>query len=100
MAISAITYGELVFGAEKSQNREKNLKTVEAIREIFPIQVVDACVMEIFGRTKATLQKSGKVVDDMDLMIASTAIANKLTLVAHNRKHFAHISGLSLEDWY
>ena len=100
MFISAVTYGELVFGAEKSQNCERNLKTVEAIRAIFPIRNVDARVMEIFGRTKATLQKSGKIVDDMDLMIASTAIANNLTLVTHNTKHFAHIPGLSLEDWY
>ena len=101
MSISAISYGELVFGAEKSQNREKNLKTVEAIRAIFPIEGGgDARVMEVFGQTKAFLQKSGMIVDDMDLMIVSTALANNMTLVTHNTKHFVHILGLSLEDWF
>ncbi len=57
-------------------------------------------MMEVFGQTKAFLQKSGMIVDDMDLMIVSTALANNMTLVTHNTKHFVHILGLSLEDWF
>ena len=45
MAISVVSYGELVFGAEKSQYREKNMKTVQSISEIFPIENITAYIM-------------------------------------------------------
>lgn len=35
MYISVISYGELVYGAEKSQSVEKNLETVKEIKAIF-----------------------------------------------------------------
>lgn len=62
MLISVVSYGELVFGAEKSSNREKNMKTVEAIKSIFPMLDVDSKIMSCFGRIKATLQKAGKML--------------------------------------
>ena len=100
MAISVVSYGELVFGAEKSQYREKNMKTVQSISEIFPIENITADIMEYFGKLKAQLQKSGKVIDDMDLLIASTAISRNMILVTHNTKHFTEIPNLTIEDWF
>jgi tRNA(fMet)-specific endonuclease VapC len=34
-----------------------------------------------------------------DLMIASIALANKLTVVTHNTADFSRVPGLTLEDW-
>ena len=56
--------------------------------------------MECFGKLKAQLQKSGKVIDDMDLLIASTAISRNMILVTHNTKHFIEIPNLAIEDWF
>ena len=56
--------------------------------------------MDIFGEIKAGLQKSGHTIDDMDLLIAATAIAQNMVLVTHNTKHFEHIPGIRLVDWY
>lgn len=100
MSISVISYGELVFGARKSQQVQKNLQTVETIKNIFPIENIDSDVMDVFGELKAKLQKTGNPVDDMDLLIGSTAIANDMTLVTHNTKHFENMPGLKLVDWY
>lgn len=100
MSISVISYGELVFGAQKSQQIQKNLQTVETIKKIFPIENIDSDVMDVFGELKAQLQKTGKPVDDMDLLIGSTAIANDMALVTHNTKHFENMPGLKLVDWY
>jgi len=36
---------------------------------------------------------------EMDLLIASVAMAHKAILVTHNVKHFEQIEGLLLEDW-
>lgn len=100
MAISVISYGELVYGAKKSKSVEKNLETVRAVKNIFPIIDITTDVMDIFGRIKADAQKIGRLTDDMDLLIAATALASGMTLVTHNTKHFEHISNLKTEDWF
>lgn len=98
-AISVITYGELVYGARKSANSEKNLAKVYRLAELFPIIDISPAIMEIFGELKASLEKSGKTIDDMDLLIASTAIVNNLILVTNNEKHFQRIPGLEMVNW-
>ena len=100
MAISVITYGELVFGAEKSLHREKNLHTVHQIKALFPIITIDTDVMDCFGKLKAQRQKTGKSIDDMDLLVAATALCKGMILVTHNTKHFESIPDLHLEDWF
>jgi tRNA(fMet)-specific endonuclease VapC len=48
---------------------------------------------------KADLKRQGNIILDADIMIAAIAIANKLTLVTNNEKHFIRIPNLSLENW-
>ncbi len=98
-AISVITYGELLFGAKKSRNRERNLAVVYRIKELFPILNVDKAVIETFSGIKANIQKTGNIIDDMDLLIASTALTMNLILVTNNEKHFNKIKGLKIENW-
>lgn len=100
MSVSVVSYGELVYGAEKSKSVEKNLKTVSEIKDIFPITDITTNVMDVFGKIKAHVQKIGKPTDDMDLLIAATAIANDMTFVTHNTKHFENIPNLKLMDWF
>ena len=98
-AISVITYGELLYGAKKSRNVEKNLAVVYRIKELFPIIGIDKAVMETFSAVKVTIQKIGSSIDDMDLLIASTAMTMNYTLVTNNEKHFGKIKGLKIENW-
>ena len=100
MSLSVIFYGELVFGAKKSKAAEKNMETVNAIKSIFPLLEITSEIMNIFGEIKAYTQKIGKTIDDMDLLIAATAITNNFTLVTHNMKHFKNIPNLKVEDWF
>lgn len=100
MSLSVISYGELVFGAKKSGSVEKNLKTVEYIKSIFSLVDVTPDVMDVFGELKAKIQKTGRIIDDMDLLIASTAIAENMILVTHNMKHFEKIPNLQIQDWF
>ena len=97
--LSVITYGELLYGAYKSTNADKNLATIRRLAEIFPIVNVSPSVMETFGNLKASLEKSGAVIADLDLMIASTAIVHNLVLVTNNERHFGRISSLNIENW-
>jgi tRNA(fMet)-specific endonuclease VapC len=98
-SLSVITYGELIFGAIKSRNREQNLANIHRIAEIFPILPITPAIMETYGELKANLAKSGSIIADMDLMIASTAITHNLILATNNEKHFGRISILKLENW-
>jgi tRNA(fMet)-specific endonuclease VapC len=47
----------------------------------------------------ADLRQRGQPLDDIDLLIAGTAIASDLVLVTHNHKHFERIRRLEVEDW-
>jgi len=45
------------------------------------------------------LLASGVTVGEFDLLIGTTALANKLTLATLNVKDFAKIPSLKVEDW-
>lgn len=96
--ISEITLAELKFGVAKSQAKDKNQKTLEnflsgiQILPIFP-------ALEIYAEEKARLQKSGKIIDDFDLLIGATAVSFDLTVVTNNTSHFSRLNDIKLEDW-
>lgn len=99
ISISMISYAELVFGAKRSQNEQKNMIKVNRIREIYPIEELNVGVMEIFADIKAKMYAKAIRIEDMDLCIAATAIYNDLILVTNNTKHFKNIPLLKLENW-
>ncbi len=99
ISISMITYAELIFGAKLSQNEQKNMIKVNHIRDIYPIEELNEGVMEVFADIKAKMVEKGIRIEDMDLLIASTAIYNELVLVTNNTKHFKNIPNLKLENW-
>ncbi len=99
ISISMITYAELVFGAKRSQNAQKNIIKVNHIRNIYPIEELNEGVMEVFADIKAKMFDKGIRIEDMDLLIAATAIYNELTLVTNNTKHFENVPNLKIENW-
>ncbi|MBN2657852.1 MAG: type II toxin-antitoxin system VapC family toxin [Spirochaetales bacterium] len=98
-SLSVVTYGELIYGARKSSNIERNLATAHRVAELFPLINLSASIFEIFGELKASLGFKGQIIDDMDLLIASTALSHNLVLVTNNEKHFRRIPGLEVENW-
>jgi tRNA(fMet)-specific endonuclease VapC len=98
-AVSIITYGELLYGAKKSGRPQKNLALVVRIGEIFPLVDVTRAVIEVFSDLKASLSKEGRILADMDLLIAATALSLNYALVTNNEKHFSRVPGLRLDNW-
>ncbi|MBR5699905.1 MAG: PIN domain-containing protein, partial [Bacteroidales bacterium] len=96
-AISEISLAELYVGVYKGDNRrlEPILKFLEETLTIVPI----SASIKTYARIRAHLESEGTVLDDMDLLIAATALANGYTLVTHNTKHFARVPGLKVVDW-
>ena len=53
----------------------------------------------VFAEKKAILKKSGNMIADLDLMIASIALKNNAILVTHNIRHFKRLKKLKIENW-
>ena len=98
-ALSVITYGELLYGAENSARRNENLARIHRIAELFPVIDVTRAVMETLSSVKFSLKRSGRTVGDFDLVIASTAITIGYSVVTNNQRHFDKISGLNTANW-
>jgi tRNA(fMet)-specific endonuclease VapC len=98
-AISIITFGELLYGAKKSIQRDKNTSVVYRLAEVFPIVGITRSTIEAFTDVKIALELKGERIEDFDLLIAATALSLNYTLVTNNTKHYKKIEGLQLENW-
>ena len=88
--LSQAGVAELRFGAEKSQNRTKNLQRIEKLKEAFPElkiddDVWDDDVWDDYVRIKAELSKFGRSIHDMDLLIVATAKRYDLVLISNDK---------------
>jgi tRNA(fMet)-specific endonuclease VapC len=99
--VSSISLAELSSGAYRMAS-DRGLFEVEFIKKIFNILPFGSNEYEdvgCFGRSKALLYGAGIPIDDMDLLIGSSALAGGFTMVTHNVRHFSHIPGLAIKDW-
>jgi tRNA(fMet)-specific endonuclease VapC len=96
--ISEITLAELKYGVANSLTPERNNKALtNFLSGIQILLIFDA--LDTFATEKARLRKEGRLVDDFDLLIGSSAIANDLTLVTNNEKHFERLIGIRMTNW-
>ncbi len=73
------------------------------IQRLFEILPFDDFAASIYSDLVSRLKPKGKLPQKLDLMIASTAIANNLILVSRNIQDFKDIkevSNLMLENWF
>lgn len=97
LGMSIISLGELLSGAYKSSNMEKSLKEIDQIFSLgVTVENLSHEIMNTYAKTRIELEESGKRLDEFDLLIAATAIVNKLILVTRNLNHFKRIKGLKL----
>ncbi len=96
--VSEITIAELKYGIAKSTYKEKNQKVLDKFVEKIEILPIFP-VLDIYANEKARLKSKGKMLDDFDLLIGTTAIFNNLTLVTKNITDFDRLDGIVIEDW-
>ncbi len=99
LCISAITLAELKHGVEKSSKPERNeLALAQFLTALTVIPFDDLAAVE-YGKICAYLQKQGKPIGTMDMLIAASAISSDMTLVTNNTREFERIPNISLENW-
>jgi len=74
---TSISLAELKFGAYKSDQIQSNLKNVEYLARGLSVLPFNEDTSEHYGRIKARLSDAGSIIEDMDILIASIALANE-----------------------
>ena len=99
LAISVVTLGELRFGAEKSQSRERALAVIAQLEAMMQIAPLVEAVGKHYGQIRATLQQHGEIIGNNDLWLAAHARAKGWILVTNNEREFVRVKGLQIENW-
>ena len=99
LAMSTITLGELRFGAEKSQARERAMATIEQLTQVIQACPLPVTAGEHYGHIRAALQKQGQPIGNNDLWLAAHARAEGWILVTNNTREFERVPDLQVENW-
>ena len=107
MAISVLTWHELVYGLERLPEglRKKELSkyVYDDVEQSFPIINFTKSAAEIHAKIRSAIEESGHHLPYADTQIAATAIAEDMILVTRNSRHFSEIEekfSLKLESWF
>jgi tRNA(fMet)-specific endonuclease VapC len=98
-AVSVITFGELIYGAEKSAQREAAMKLLRELSLALPVLSLPDTAADTYGSFRADLERRGAMIGNNDLWIASHAKASGMTLVTNNEREFRRLRGLKIENW-
>lgn len=99
IAVCSVIKAEMFAGALRSNNPEKTLAKQKDFLNHFESYSFDDNAAERYAIIRADLESRGLIIGPNDLLIASIAVVNGLTLVTHNVNEFSRVSALRLEDW-
>ena len=99
IALCSVVKAELLFGAQRSEKKENNLKIFQRLFSSLQSFDFDDNAAENYAQIRADLTTTGNLIGPNDLMIAAIARANNLTLITHNTSAFSRVQGLQIEDW-
>jgi tRNA(fMet)-specific endonuclease VapC len=99
LGLSAITLAELDYGVAKSTRRAKNREALDAFISPLEIAAFDRPATAAYGRIRAQLEREGRLIGSLDMLIAAHALGLEVGLVTHNAKEFGKVPGLRIEDW-
>lgn len=99
IGISSITLAELRYGVSKSRQIEKNQQALDEFILALEIADFDEKAAHDYGAIRADLEKAGKPIGSMDMLIGAHAYAVGAILVTNNTKEFKRINHLKIVDW-
>lgn len=97
--LSVVTYGELLHGAAKSQQRETALARLHQLVSLLPVAGLPEAAAHEYGEIRALLESKGDSIGGNDLWIAAHARAASLVLVTNNEREFKRVPGIRVQNW-
>jgi len=100
LAMSFISYAELLMGAERSSQRERVIQRLQRLRQEIRVLYPDnPAICQHYAEQFTSLKTAGTPIGANELWIACHALAEGATLVTNNTREFQRIAGLRLENW-
>lgn len=100
IAISVVTYYEMLLGAFGKNASTRHARLVEAfVARLSTILPWDRAAAEQAARVRRDLNAKGTPIGGNDVMIAGHALAADCVLVTNNTREFSRVVGLRVEDW-
>jgi tRNA(fMet)-specific endonuclease VapC len=96
--ISIITRYEILRGLKAKQASRQITLFEERCRKSILYPLIDDIIVKA-SDIYAYLYKQGLLISDADILIASTALVNNLTLITGNLEHFNRIPNLVSQSW-
>lgn len=102
--LSAVTLGEIAYGVESlahGARRNGLQRWSNELQHRFKERtiVTDEAVWNTYGRLKASLRTIGRLQDDLDILVAATAVVHGLQLATRNVRHFADMGVRLVNPW-
>jgi len=99
IGISTISLAELRYDVSKSKYVEKNQQALNEF--ILPLEVADFDMKaaEECGIIRTELEKRGKPIGSMNMLIGAHSLSLGATLVTNNVREFKEIKRLKVVDW-
>jgi predicted nucleic acid-binding protein len=99
VAISVLTRGELRFGQAGMASDDRRRGLIDRFLLQLPNLAWTERAADHYGHLRDTHRRAGTPIGELDTQIAAHALAEALTLVTHNTRHFGLVSDLRIEDW-
>lgn len=97
--IPSIVKAELLYGAEKSHHKVKNLSNINRFLEPFEIIPFDDDCSIVYSKLRSAMELKGTIIGPNDYIIAATVLAKNGILVTNNIKEFERVKNLKIENW-
>jgi tRNA(fMet)-specific endonuclease VapC len=98
IGISVVTEAELRFGVARRPEATALKRVVEEFLLRVEILPWNSQAAHHYARIRASLEREGEPIGNLDLMIAAQAVAAEVVLVTHDHV-FRRVKGLKVEDW-
>ncbi len=96
---SVVAY-ELRYGLQRiGAGQRRSAELTRLLNALVPM-AFNAAAAELAANLRADLEARGEIIGSFDVLIAATALAHNATLVTRNRREFARVALLQIEDWY
>ena len=99
VGVSVITVAELRYGASKSGRPQQNQEALDRFLAPFTISPFESQAASAYGDLRAILEKKGRPIRPLDMLIAAQALSLGARLITNNAKEFRQVPGLKVENW-
>ncbi|MDQ1238510.1 MAG: tRNA(fMet)-specific endonuclease VapC [Thermodesulfobacteriota bacterium] len=99
VGMSGIVAAELWFGVAHSQKKKQNEAALKDFMDYVTLLDWPSEASPLYGKIREGLQKQGRPIGAMDLLIGVHALFLDAVLVTNNTREFERVPGLKIENW-